>query len=536
MAPVEGVVGVAGSGTALDHLVGNGRDESRLRGAAQRAGELVAEVAAEGAAVVARRLQAVVYLARRRIPIGTRGFIFITRELLLTMTVGVEVAAVLGVAVTQAGGAETLSVVVDNHRAEDYLVAAVPVGVGNLEVVEAVAKPGVAPSGVVVPAPALRQLMGDGVHVEGAHLVAGIAAAAEEDAGLAAVEEGCAEVVLRRAVARVGLAPGGGIVGLALLEAGQRVGHRRPVVGAVPGVGLARRAVQIEQVLGSLVGVLVARGVVVHVAYLDVLARGGVDNHVVGAAHHALGLAVLVPVEGHEVPLLVGTGHHVRAEVNPPQSLTLHVVALVEIEVGLVVGGIEVAAGVVALDDELHHAVAVDIAERDVVNLVLRRHVSAVAVGHALDGYVLVLGAPACHLGTFLLLHAAHNGSHLVLRRGLAARVVVVRDLQRLGVHLHTVAVEVILRVVVLLAENLPADEVAARSAGHGHESTIQFIGDALGSGTESHQPHKGHKHYSFHLHWLLVSILFRLQRYEKGVKQSHNFLFFLLHFLAGAC
>ena len=115
------------------------------------------------------------------------------------------------------------------------------------------------------------------------------------------------------------LAPDGTIVALACLEAGQREGHRGEVVGcAVPGVGLARRSVEVEQVLGTVAGVLVARGYVAHVAYRDALACSGVDDHVVGTTQDAFGLAVFVPVVGHEVPLLVGACHHVGAEVNPP--------------------------------------------------------------------------------------------------------------------------------------------------------------------------------------------------------------------------
>ena len=111
------------------------------------------------------------------------------------MAVGVEVAAVLRIAMPQACGGEPLAVVVNHHRAEDYLVAAVPVDIGYAEVVEALAEPFVA--GVLIPAPSLREGVCLGVYIEGTHLVPGVAAAPQEDAGLASVEHGCTEVELR---------------------------------------------------------------------------------------------------------------------------------------------------------------------------------------------------------------------------------------------------------------------------------------------------------------------------------------------------
>ena len=149
--------------------------------------------------------------------------------------------------------------------------------------------------------------------------------------------------MLRSAVTRVVGSPDGGIVALAALKAGQRIGSRRPAVASVPAVRLARLTVHVEQVLSSLFGVFVARGIVVHVAYLDGLARGGVDNHVVGTTHQGLGLAVLVPVVEDEVKLLVGTGHEVRAHVNPPQPRAVHLIALVQVEVVLIGGREQVA-------------------------------------------------------------------------------------------------------------------------------------------------------------------------------------------------
>ena len=67
--------------------------------------------------------------------------VFVAGEDFLAVAIGVEVAAVLGVAMSQTGGGESLPVVVDDHGAEDNLVAAVPVHIGDAEIMVALAKP-----------------------------------------------------------------------------------------------------------------------------------------------------------------------------------------------------------------------------------------------------------------------------------------------------------------------------------------------------------------------------------------------------------
>ena len=506
VAPVEGIVGASGGGSALDDLVGGQGDESGLRGASHGTGEFVGEVAGEGSSVVARGLQAVEDLARGGVIVGAGGFVLVAGELLLSVAIGVEVGAVLCVAVSESCGAETLAVVVDNHASEDNLIASVPVHVGNLEVVESIAEVGVVPSAVVVPAPALREFVGDGVDVECTHLMTRVAPAPEKDAGVASVEERCSEVVLGGAVAGVVLSPGLLVLGasgsqevggLALLHAWQGVGHgREGVLAGVPSVGFAGLSIEIEEVLGSVAGVLVAGRIVVHIANLYVVSGGGVDDHVIGTAHDALRLSVLVPVECHEVPLLIGSCHEVGSEVYAPESLAAEVVALVEVEARLVAGLVErgAAAGVVALDDEFHDAVAGDVAEGDVVELVHTGDGGSGTVYDGADHDVEVSPVPARNLGAFLLFHAADDGSHLILAGGVAGGV------REAGggescLQEFAVAVEVVGHVVVFLAKYLPADEVAAAAAsvdvgGHGYETTVEAVGPALGEdgGRQCHQ------------------------------------------------
>ena len=121
----------------------------------------------------------------------------------------------LGIAMAQTGSVKTFAVVIDNHRTEADLIATVPVHIGNAEVV--VALSAVRPA-LALPLPVQRQLVGRGVHRKSLHVVLRIAASSQVDVGLPAIQEGCSEVVLRRAVT-IAVAPVAGIA------AGQGIGH-----------------------------------------------------------------------------------------------------------------------------------------------------------------------------------------------------------------------------------------------------------------------------------------------------------------------
>ena len=203
-----------------------------------------------------------------------------------------------------------------------------------------------------------------------------------------------------------------------------------------------------------------------------------VNNHVVGSTHQDFGLAVTVPVVAHGIILLVGSRHHVRPEVNPPQTVALDVVAL-DAVVGRVVGHRRAIGTVVALHDELAHAVAIHVGQGNVVDVVVVGNVGAPTGVQFLHGKLDVLLAEARYLGTLLLLHAAHHGGNLILRPCTPLGVGVIGHFQRGLVHLHAIAVKVVLRVVILFAEDAPAHERAA-SRRNGHHPTIQLVGRAL--------------------------------------------------------
>ena len=75
----------------------------------------IGKVAAEGTSVVVSRLQSVVDLRRCSVTIVHSGFILIAGENLLPVTIGIEVGAMLGVAVSESGCGEALAIVVDDH-------------------------------------------------------------------------------------------------------------------------------------------------------------------------------------------------------------------------------------------------------------------------------------------------------------------------------------------------------------------------------------------------------------------------------------
>ena len=301
-----------------------------------------------------------------------------------------------------------MAVVVDDHRAETYLVASVPVHVGDAIVVVALPVPGRA-GRITVPAPALLQLVGRRIHVEGNHLVAGIDAACQEDARIATVQVGCAEEVLRRAVA-IAVTPGSLQAGLSILQSLQGILYRL--------IGHARLTVDIHQILGTLVHEpvgtaasstsVVLRGVADDVG----LTVGSVDGGAVGSTDQGLGLAVLVPVVGHDVLFVVLEVAHVGTKVEPPQTgaVELHhlgdgVLAVVAV---FRIAGTDLAL-VVELHQDLQLAVTIDICHTGIVGYEGRGQVTM--VGRNLQPAL----APHRRLLRLRLFLAAHYGTHGIL-------------------------------------------------------------------------------------------------------------------------
>ena len=92
---------------------------------------VVAEVASAGATVVGGADGAVVDLAGGGVAIVVVWFVLVASKEFETRDIGVEVGDVMSVAVAETSGGETFATVVDDHGAEDDLVAPIDVDIGN---------------------------------------------------------------------------------------------------------------------------------------------------------------------------------------------------------------------------------------------------------------------------------------------------------------------------------------------------------------------------------------------------------------------
>ena len=225
----------------------------------------VQEIARNGAAVVVSAFVAVIQFCRCQVAVVVVRMVLIAEEALLSVYVGVEVAVMLRIAMSQTNGRKPLAIIVNHQTAKDYFVAPVPVDIHNGIVMVALPIPG--RTGLTVrPAPAFRQLVSGGVDIQRHKLMTGINAASQKDAGLASVQIGGSEEMLGGTVT-IAVTPGFVQIGLTALQALQRIVHRD--------IGHTGSAVDIHQVFRTLMhkpvsaatrgSAIVLRGVTNHV-------------------------------------------------------------------------------------------------------------------------------------------------------------------------------------------------------------------------------------------------------------------------------
>ena len=135
-----------------------------------------------------------IYLACRGITIVVARLVFVAGIYLLPMNIGVEVAAMLCVTVSETCGGKSLAVVVYDHGAKAYLITSVPVDIGNAEVMISLSLP--RSIGIVEPSPALLQRVCSRVNIVCYHLVTCVYTTCKEDAWFLAVEIRSTEEVL----------------------------------------------------------------------------------------------------------------------------------------------------------------------------------------------------------------------------------------------------------------------------------------------------------------------------------------------------
>ena len=393
-------------------------------------------------------------------------------------SIGIQIANVLSIAVTKASSRESLAVVVDDHRAEDNLVAAVQVDVCYAVVMVSLSLPRAV--GIVEPAPALLQLVGLRVYIIGNHLMTGIDAAGQEDARLASIEIGSTEEVLRGTMA-VAVAPSLVNISLAAFQKLQRI--RQALIG------LTRLTVHIYKVLtcsnhkpvgaATRSSTYIGRGITHGIC----CAIGHVDDRSVTGTHHHLGTAIAVPVVAHNILLVVLEVTHIRAAVHPPQTGAVHLQTLENRVLTLIatlrVAGVHLAQ-VVKLHQNLQLTIAVNVGTAGIIG----NQCTLDTLVLQLD--FLIAGAPRANLLALLLLLAVHNCCHGIGAGRRSPLVGIVRHAQWSFVHLHAVTIHIIGNVIILFAEDAPAQVYAAIYL-HGHQATIQLVGDALSLHTDSH-------------------------------------------------
>ena len=138
------------------------------------------------------------------------------------------------------------------------------------------------------------------------------------------------------------------------------------------------------------------------------------DNHIVGTTHQGLGLAVLIPVVENDVELFVRTSHQVWSHIDPPQTCAIQLVALVQVEIGLIRSFTNVSAVVSALHHELHLTIAIYIGHGTVVQRVASDG-STITVDYVKHRNLPVLVIPRLTLGSFgSLLNTLHHRYDLV--------------------------------------------------------------------------------------------------------------------------
>jgi hypothetical protein len=102
----------------------------------------VQEVAGNSTTVIIAASRAIVEFGRCQVAIVVVGTILVGEEALLTVHVWIQVAVMLGIAVSQANGRKSLAIIVNDQSTEDYLVTTVPVNIDNGIVMIALTVPG----------------------------------------------------------------------------------------------------------------------------------------------------------------------------------------------------------------------------------------------------------------------------------------------------------------------------------------------------------------------------------------------------------
>ena len=186
-----------------------------------RTGNSVIEISGKSTTGIVGICHTIVYLARCGVTIVVGGIVLVAGKHFLTVYVRIKVAHVLGVAMTETCGGQSQTIVVNHHRTPYYLVASVPVDVGDRVVVVALSIPRRTRL-VVSPSPSHVESMCSRVNVVGNKLVTSVDASSQKDARMLTVEIWRTKEVLAASVS-VAVTPCSLKVGFAALVSFQRI-------------------------------------------------------------------------------------------------------------------------------------------------------------------------------------------------------------------------------------------------------------------------------------------------------------------------
>ena len=223
---------------------------------------------------------------------------------------------------TEACSRQSLTIIVDNHRTEYYLIATVQVNVGNSIVVISLSLPRAI--GIIKPAPTLLQCVCCWVYIKCYHLMTCVDTTCKEDAWLLAVKIWSTEEMLCTAVT-ITIAPSFLKVCFSILESLQRILFTL--------VWFTCYTIHIYKVFSTCthkpLSALGAATIILRSITNNICRTiGAMDSSTVGSTHHNFCLTIAIPVVSNDILLIVLEVTHVRSAVYPPQTSTIELQSL----------------------------------------------------------------------------------------------------------------------------------------------------------------------------------------------------------------
>ena len=223
----------------------------------------------------------------------------------------------LSISMTETCCRQSLTIIVDNHRAKHYLIAAVHINVGNSIVVISLSLPWTI--GIVKPAPTLLQCVCCWVYIISYHLMTSVDTTSQEDAWFLTIKIWSTKEMLCTTVT-IAIAPSALKICFSIFESLQRIFFTL--------VWLTCNTVHIYKVFSTCthkpLSALGAATIILRsVAYNICRTISTMDSSAVSSTHHNFCLTVTIPIVSNNILLVVLEVTHVRTTVHPPQACTI---------------------------------------------------------------------------------------------------------------------------------------------------------------------------------------------------------------------